>query len=71
VGAEGAATQAAGADSALTSAAEVEEALGLLEQYADIFSIDGSYGQTNLLKHAIHTADVAPSSAGTDPSTRP
>jgi hypothetical protein len=47
-------------DSALTSAAEVEEALGLLEQYADIFSIDGSYGQTNLLKHAIHTADVVP-----------
>jgi hypothetical protein len=47
-------------DSALTEASEVEEALCLLERYADIFSVDGSYGQTELLKHAIHTGDVAP-----------
>jgi transposase InsO family protein len=44
----------------LTSEAEKKSALDLLEEFWDIFSVDGSYGRTDLMQHHIYTGDHPP-----------
>ena len=38
----------------------MERALNLLEEYFDTFSVDGSYGHTNLVQHRIYTEPGPP-----------
>lgn len=47
-------------DSALTTPEERQQALDLLLDFADTFSQDGEFGQTDLVKHTIHTGPIAP-----------
>jgi hypothetical protein len=47
-------------DSALTNAKELDDAHKLLLDYIDVFSHDGEFGHTNLVKHRIHTGEITP-----------
>jgi hypothetical protein len=47
-------------DSALASAKELDDAHKLLLDYIDVFSHDGEFGHTSLVKHRIHTGEVTP-----------
>jgi len=49
-----------GEDTVLSSEADVTRALGLLTEFKDVFSLDGDFGHTHLLKHSIHTGDAKP-----------
>jgi len=45
----------------------VQQALDLLTQFEDVFSLDGDFGKTHLLKHSIHTGDARPFKCGFRP----
>jgi len=47
-------------DSALKTESERRRAICLLKEFADIFSHDGSFGRTGLVRHAIHTGAAMP-----------
>jgi hypothetical protein len=47
-------------DSALTSAQEKDNAHKLLLDYINVLSQDGEFGQTDLVKHRIHTSEITP-----------
>jgi transposase InsO family protein len=49
------------------SGAEKEAALQLLMSFWDRFSIDGSFGRTNMITHSIHTGDHPPIKCRTRP----
>jgi len=46
--------------SSITTKEERRAALDLLIEYADVFSHDGSFGRTDLVRHAIHTGTAIP-----------
>jgi hypothetical protein len=47
-------------DSALSTPQEVEVAYQLLLDHIDVFSADGEFGHTSLIKHSIHTGAIVP-----------
>jgi hypothetical protein len=47
-------------DSALSTPQEVEAAYQLLLDHIDVFSADGEFGHTSLIKHSIHTGAIVP-----------
>lgn len=47
-------------DSVLDTASRQKRALDLLLQFEDVFSLDGGFGRTTLVKHDIHTGDALP-----------
>jgi hypothetical protein len=44
----------------LNTPQKMDRAVELLDGYWDLYSIDGSFGKTNLLEHLIYTDDVPP-----------
>jgi hypothetical protein len=44
----------------LNTPQKVDKAVEFLDGYWDLYSIDGSFGKTNLLEHRIYTEDVPP-----------
>jgi hypothetical protein len=46
--------------SVLNTLQKVDRAVELLDGYWDLYSIDGSFGKTNLIEHRIYTEDVPP-----------
>jgi hypothetical protein len=47
-------------DSALVTKQDRQEAYQLLLDHVDVFSHDGEFGHTNLVKHHIHTGEIRP-----------
>jgi len=45
---------------ALTTASEKKVAIDLVMDFIDVFSLEGEFGKTSLVKHAIHTGDAIP-----------